>query len=150
MVVVLREQLVHESRSVWVLHDQTLLLQGVIEHLALDGPHAAHMKLLAHYEALHDHELLLVHRDDEDAILFPRLATLGYDLTDGHVLDFNLFTEGVNLEVAGHVLDCCPDDDLAQLDELLLGDEALLAELHDPERLGLFANEALVADAPRP
>jgi hypothetical protein len=72
------------------------------------------------------------------------------DLAHGHVLDFYLLAEGVDFEMAGNVFDCRPNDDFAEVHELLLRDESLLTELHHAEGLGVTADEMLVVDGLRP
>jgi hypothetical protein len=144
VILALREQLVHQPRAVRVLDHQALLLERILEHLVLDGSDPTDAKLLAKHEALDDDELLLIHGDDEHAVLFPRLTALGHDLADGQVLDLDLLAERIDFDVTGNVLHGRSHDDLAEVHELLLRDELLLAKLDHAKGLGIAANEVLL------
>src|SRR5581483_7893631 len=125
---VARVLLVQEAWLGRRLDRDPLAPQRVLEMVLLDLPDATDTELLLEDELLRDDQLLFVDGDDHHAILFPRRLTLVHDLTDGVVLDLNLFAEGVDVELARELLDVRAHRHPADLLGLALGDELLFLE----------------------
>jgi hypothetical protein len=124
-----RIYLVDKPRLRWILNDQPLTFDAVLEESAFRGIHAFNAQPLAQNQPLGDDELLFVDRDDDVAVLLPRIDSPGDRLAHRLVDDLDLFAPGVDLELGWYDIDLGANHDFAKLAHLAIRNQLLLAQL---------------------